>query len=329
MTAMKTRMSRRDLLKGGATAAVITGAALVGFDTLFGYRQVFGQDAGDDAMTIFNLAATAETLACTHYYNVLTDSSIALTPAEINYLKSAIDAELQHLEFLNANGGRTLATEFYFPQNVYTDREQFSQITERAEAAFVAAYLAAVRRISELGNPLVAAAAAQIVAVEQVHLALIRQIGGRVPNHVALAQALIYNVSDATPILQPFLEGGANFSGPKSFPTADMIREVIGDVGVLPVKPFTDPTLFGEAGAAATGDCTVTSGGDYNVNIRDGASINANIIDKLKPGATLMVTGQAGDADGFTWYQVESRGFVRSDVVAATGGCAAAPAVTG
>ncbi len=234
--------SRRNFIKGTAVAA---GATVVGFNTLFGFEQVFAQGKGDDIPTILNLAATAETLAVTHYYNVLTDSKIALNPAETAYLRAALDTEFQHLQFLNANGAKALASQFFFPKNVYTDRDQFSQITETAESSFVAAYLAAVRRIAELGNSLLAATAAQVAATEQVHLALIRQIGGRVPNHVSLGQALFFNTSDAAPVLKGFLEGGANFeTSARKFPTSDAVKEVVGKGGVVSIKPFADKTLF-------------------------------------------------------------------------------------
>jgi hypothetical protein len=291
----------------------ISRRSLFGFDTAFGYRDLFGQSAGDDAATILNLAATAETLATTHYYNVLTDSSIQLTPDERTYLKSALDAELQHLQFLNANGGKALATEFYFPKNVYTDRQQFSEITEQAETVFVAAYLAAVRRITELGNPLLAATAAQVAAVEQVHLALIRQIGGRTPNHTSLGQAILFNTSEAGGVLQPLLTAGADKIGPKKFPGAAAINEVIGDVGVSPVKPFTDKTLFATTPVAVTGDCSVSPRSGVNVNIREKAGITNKVVGTLRVG------------DGFNWYRLTKGGFVRSDVVTANGNCPGVP----
>jgi hypothetical protein len=234
-------VSRRNFLKGSAVIAGVAGT--VGFSELFGFRRVFAQDA-DTIEVILNLAATAETLACTHYYNVLTSSNIALVPAEVSILKSALDTELQHLEYLNANAANSMVGEFYFPRNVYTDRAQFSEITEQAETAFVSAYLAAVRRIAQLGNPLLAATAAQVAVTEQVHLALIRQIGGRVPNHVSLGQALYAQTSEVVPVLQGFLEGGQDFSGPVKFPGAEEIRKVIGTDTVMPIKPYTDPTLF-------------------------------------------------------------------------------------
>jgi hypothetical protein len=304
-------ISRRSLLKGGA--ALVGGVGLASFSELFGFQRLFAQGSGDDAQTILNLAATAETLATTHYYNVLTNSNIALTPAENAILKSALDTELQHLEYLNANGGTALTNSFFFPLNVYTDRDQFSMITEQAETAFVAAYLASVRRIAELGNPLLAATAAQVAVTEQVHLAMIRQIGGRVPNHVSLGQAMFFNTSDAVPVLQGFLEGGNGFmTDARPYPGADAIRDLVRDDGVLPIQPFTDPTLF--AAQTASGDATCTVTGRVNVNIRSGPSVDFPIVGTLAPNDTRDVMGQAPDDDGFTWWQVVD-GWVRSDVV--------------
>lgn len=230
-----TNLSRRSFLKSGGLAV---GTAGLTFSGLFGYSRVFGQD-GDSVETMINLAATAETLACTHYYNVLTDSKIQLAPTERDILTAALDTEYQHLQFLNANGAKALTEEFFFPVNVYNDRQNFSEITETAEFAFVGAYLAANRRFAELGESLLAATVAQVACTEEVHLALIRQIGGRLPNHVSLAQAPFYNTSEVVPVLQGFLEGGAGFEATaRKFPGADTITSFVGDDGVESVEPF-------------------------------------------------------------------------------------------
>ena len=230
------KLTRRDFLK---SASIATGASALSFSGLFGYSRVFAQEDGDSLETIINLAATAETLACTHYYSALTDGSIALTPDERAILIAALDTEFQHLQFLNANGASALTEEFFFPLNVYVDRENFSEITEVAETAFVGAYLAANRRIAELGNPLLAATVAQVACTEEVHLALIRQIGGRLPNHVSLAQATIFNTSDAVPVLQGFLEGGDGFDDTaRAYPGADAITDFVSNMGVMAVEPF-------------------------------------------------------------------------------------------
>lgn len=323
-------ISRRDLLKGGMIGGGVVG--LASFADLFGYNNVFAQGDGDDIATIVNLAATAETFACTHYYQVLTDSTIALTPVEVSTLKGFLDAELQHLEFLNANGGETLVSEFFVPENIFNDREQFSMITETAEFAFIGAYLAAVRRISELGNPLLATVAAQVAAVEQEHLALIRQIGGRRPNNQSLARAAFFNTSDVVPVLQPFLEGAENFVGPVAFPGADAIRDIIRDEGVIPVTPATASSAFsglgnteaieGEGDSTVMAEsCTVTTRGAFNVNIRADATINSAVLSLLAFNDSVDVDAQTVGPDGFTWWRVASGGWVRSDVVSTMGDC--------
>jgi hypothetical protein len=236
--------SRRDVLKNLAL-----GTSAVGFSQLFGISTLAAQteepvttpdpSQGDSAETILNLAATAEALACTHYYTALTDSQIPLTPDQRTYLVAALDAELSHLLFLNANGAQTLTQSFYFPLNVYRNIEIFADITQQAETSFVAAYLAANRRLAELGESLLAATVAQIATTESVHLALVRQLGGLLPNHVTLGEGLYYNVSEVSPVLRPFLEGGVGFASAIGFPGEEAIRSFIGDSGIMVIEPFT------------------------------------------------------------------------------------------
>ncbi len=318
------QLSRRSILKG----AVAGGASLLTFNQLFGYRQLSAQDNENDIETIVNLAATAEMIACTHYYRVLTDSNIALAPDEIEMLKGFLDAELQHLELLYLNQATPVTERFYLPTDVYNDREQFSQITEQLETTFIAAYLAATRQFAQLGLPLLAATSAQVSAVEQEHLALVRGIGGRRPNNVALARALFFNISEAVPALQPFLERSSGYSGPVSFPGADVIRELIGDVGVLPIASFADPSISNVAGTSTAGaTCTVMPNGNFNGNLRFGPGLNFEIVGKLKSGETLAVDAQSTDNDGFIWWRASTGDrWIRSDVVQPTvGNCSQLP----
>lgn len=236
-------ITRRDLLKRSAVA----GVSLVSFSSLFGIRSVLGgnDSEGDDVETILNLAATAETLACTLYYAVLTTGEIPFTEVDVFYLTSALDAELQHLEFLNANGGEALTEEFYFPEDVFTDLSVFVPTTEALETAFVAAYLAATRRAAELGNPLLATTAAQVAAIEAQHLALVRVMGDLQPaNNISLAEAKLYNVSDAVPLLQPFLEGGDDLVGPEPYLGGEEMRNLLGENRITSILPATDPDAF-------------------------------------------------------------------------------------
>lgn len=322
------QLSRRSLLKG----AVAGGASLLTFNELFGYNRVFGQTSGDDVQTILNLAATSEMYATTHYYTVLTESDIALTPDEVETLKGFLDAELQHLEYLFANNGEPLTQEYYIPEAVYNDREQFATITEQLETAFVGAYLAACRQFAALGLPLLAGTAAQVVAIEQEHLALVRGIGGLRPNNASLGKAVFYNVSDAVPALQPFFEGGPGYTGPIRWPGADAIRELVRDVGVTPVQPFTNTAVFGDVvqEEAAAYACTVVSGGNYRCNLRSGPGLDFEVVTLINPGQRLRINGQATDPDGFVWWRSDDdAGWVRSDIVSVVNGqCENLPVVS-
>lgn len=231
-------INRRGFLKGAI--GVGGGITAASFASVLGLSSAFAShDAQNDLQTILNLAATAETLAVTHYYSALTARKFDLDDADILYLKFALDAEQQHLDFLNANGGRALTDKFFVPANLLSDPAVFVNVTATAETAFVGAYLAATRRFAELGNPRLAATAAQVACIEAQHLAVARDIGGFVPNDISLAVPIYYNVSDAVPTLAPFLNGGEGFIGPVSYPSKDAINAALGGVKAISVPPFT------------------------------------------------------------------------------------------
>jgi len=314
------KLTRRNFLTGSAVATAAT------FSGVFGYTQVFAQDDGDDPQTILNLAATAETFACVHYYTaIMSAEALKLTPTEVRDLKTFLDAELKHKLFLEANGAKALATEFFVPENLFTDRDLFVATSNTAENWFIAAYLAATRRFAELGEPLLAATAAQVMGVEAEHQALLRQMGGLVPSPQALKEPLFYNTSEVAPLFQPFLEGADGFVGPAAFPGADAINELVGDDGVITGTPFisltssTGTMAMVDTSMAGEGDCTVSS---TNTNIRAEASTNSAVVGKLTDGKATPVTARTVDGNGFTWLQIE-QGWVRADVVSVVGNCAA------
>ncbi len=253
---MSSLHNRREFLRGGALLAV---ASALGFAGAFGLRRAEAAD-GDDVQTIVNVAATAETFACTHYYRTLT-SNIRFTSQQTQYIRAALEQELAHLEFLNANGAKALADSFYFPVNTYRSAISFGAFSAIAETVFVGAYLAAARRFAELGNPLLAATAAQVAVIEGQHLALVRQTAGELPNNVALGEPKFWNTSEAAPVLEPILTGKGNSLGkletsPVKFPGADAIHKLISKSALSPVKPFTDPSLAPGAAASATAAAT-------------------------------------------------------------------------
>lgn len=224
-------MTRRSLLTQGA--GIGGGLAIASFAQAF---KVSAAEGGDDAQTILNLAATAETLAVTFYAAIINKRAFELTSEDDEYLRFALDAEQYHLDFLKANGGVSLANKFYVPGNLLVDRSVFVKTAADAETAFVGAYLAATRRFADLGFGRLAATTAQHACSEAQHLAIARDIGGFLPNNLALPLPVYFNVSDAVPTLAPFLQGGDGYVGPVDYPTADEINAIRGKSD--PTVPF-------------------------------------------------------------------------------------------
>ncbi|MDZ4767262.1 MAG: twin-arginine translocation signal domain-containing protein [Chloroflexota bacterium] len=226
-------LSRRNFLKGSAVAS----GGLLTFNSIWGFSRVFGQEmANDDLQTIINLASTAELFATTHYLAAINGAAdMGLGEVQVNYLKAGFAAEQDHLELLMSLGATPVVTEFYVPPTLFSDVELFSAITEVAETAFVAAYLAAVRIFSMSAETTpFAVTCAQIACVEETHRALVRQIGGRLANDQSYAQYNAFNVSSVVPTLQPFLDGsGDGFVGPVAPPTADDIAAVRADLEMI------------------------------------------------------------------------------------------------
>ncbi len=326
-------ISRRNLLRGTGIAAAGTA---VGFSQLFGYRNVFGQADGDDAQTILNLAATAETFACVHYYTAINSAdALGLTAREVSELTAFLDAELKHKLFLEANGAEALATEFFVPENLFSDRQVFVETTNTAENWFVAAYMAATRRFAEVGEPLLAATTAQVSAVEAEHQALIRLMGGLQPSFQTLKEPLFWNTSEVVPLFQPFLDGsGDGFVGPAAFPGVEEIQSLVGSNGVVDVTPFIQLNGQGTLAPAATPAPTTAAGSTTgtctalaeNTNIRAQPSTSSQMTDSLTSGESKPIIGQTTAADGRVWYQVDT-GWVRADVVRTSGDCSAIPMV--
>jgi hypothetical protein len=332
-------LSRRTLLKG---SALLGGGAFLSFNQIFGFSRVLGQDIkDDDTTTIINLASTAELFATTHYLAAINGAAaMGLDDKQVEYLKAGFLAEQDHLELLQSLGAIPVVTEFYVPEKLFSDKALFAAVTEVAETAFVGAYLAATRAFSNAGAPQYAVTTAQIAAVEAEHRMLARQIGGNLPNDISYAQYTLQNVSDAVPVLQPFLDGKpaddslGKFVGPVKPPTADDIAKIRAEVAALKydetVKPYAAIAAAAapeatEAAAASTGGCSVMASSD--VNIRADASTSSASMGSLGAGKSMTVDGMKTDADGKVWYRVSGGGFVRSDVVKSSGDCTALPSV--
>ncbi len=323
---MQNKFSRRSILKTGAIAS-----SLAGLTHFFGISLAMAQEtADDDLQTVLNLAATAELFATTHYLTAINGAAdMGLAEQQVKYLKNGFLAEQDHLELLMSLGAVPVVTEFYVPETLFSDKDLFSTITEVAETTFVGAYLAATRIFTNMGQPAFAVTAAQIAGVEAEHRALARQIGGRVANNIPYAQYTLQNVSDAVPILQPFLDGsGDGFVGPVAPPTAEQIAAVREEMAALEydstVLPFA---AMSTASSSASGTTCMVTAGSQNVNIRETASITSASIAVLNSGTSTAVDGQAVGDDGMNWWHVSSGGYVRSDTVTADDTCSALPSM--
>lgn len=203
------------MLKG--TAAGVAGLSAIGGIASAGYllaqqNSQHGAHAAapptnvEPAQTILNIAATAEELGVVFYTQILNHVDYYdLSQAAFLDLKAALVEEQLHLLFLLQNGAKPLTHTFSFPFGRYTfrDFEFFIRTQQLLEAAFTAAYLAAVREFALLGRPDLSLIAAQIATVESEHRALGRAIGGLRPaNNQAFTPALFQTVGQAAVALQ-------------------------------------------------------------------------------------------------------------------------------
>jgi len=136
------------------------GIAVASFASMFGLHDVSAadynaqaHDAKDTPLTIVSLAATAERLAITSYYNTIKGNPFGLSEAELLYLKYALSSELHHLEVVESFGGKALTDKFYVPAKFLSDFGVNTNTFMAAETAFTGAYLAATRRFAEHVSP--------------------------------------------------------------------------------------------------------------------------------------------------------------------------------
>jgi hypothetical protein len=225
-------VSRRKLLQ---TLGVSGGVAAISFAGIFGHDVVNAAPAGDDPQTIINFAATAEALAVTEFYAIITASSFfgSLPALYQDYLRSALTQEQLHFDYLVAAGAKPLATQFFFPDTILDNLGLYVAVVDILESAFIGAYLAGIRRFGELGAPELSEFSAQILGVEAGHRVLNRAMGisqgsfTGLATQIPLERPTLEQVSQAGPLLAPTLSGGKATAGP-----AEGINFGLGPVGM-------------------------------------------------------------------------------------------------
>jgi hypothetical protein len=174
-------LNRRDLLRiGGIGGASLLASAVLagcGGSSSLNSKPMTGTETLDQQ--ILNAAATAEALATTMYYNIVTakggpyQNGLAGNAADQAYLVAGYEEELNHYNFLVSAGAKALATTFYFPTNMFTDPQTMVNYLVTLEDTFIAAYLIGVRDFSSSALKVIAA---QIMGIECEHRVLARTI---------------------------------------------------------------------------------------------------------------------------------------------------------
>jgi Ferritin-like domain len=155
--------------------------------------------------SIGRTAATAEALAVTYLSAVIrrAKASHALPTSAVTVLRAANRAELDHLEFLHRAGFRPLTHEFWIPDAFFgSGLKNVAPTLEVAETLFVNAYLIAITAFARRHQPVLARYAGEICAVEAQHLALARQLQGKLPNDLGFASYPHYRLRDIVAALE-------------------------------------------------------------------------------------------------------------------------------
>lgn len=172
-------VNRRSLLLAGSavSASLLAGGLLAGCG---GSSDSIGSgNGGSSDQKILNAAATAEALATTMYYNIISTTGgiyknqLAGNAADQAYLIAGYEEELNHYKFLLSAGASALATTFYFPTGMFTDAQTTVDTLVLLEDAFIAAYLIGVRDFSTSALKVIAA---QTMGIEAEHRTLARVI---------------------------------------------------------------------------------------------------------------------------------------------------------
>jgi hypothetical protein len=199
----------------------------------------------ESAADILGAAATAEALGITFYYQGIQSGFFSqLSQPQQWYLQAALDEERNHLNFLESNGGAPAATTFFFPDAAFSDLAVFLSVLDALENLFIGAYLAAARRFADLGQPLLAEIAGQILGVECEHRVLGRIIARQPLPHDRCWQPAPYTcLSEASADLASFLQSRPGATRQGSLPPSAQIDAAVDRFGCAPVALAANPSF--------------------------------------------------------------------------------------
>ena len=179
-------LSRRSFLKTASFAGATSIAALGGLATV---AHAAPQEQDPDTMkeekknlkkddrAILVAAEIAEALAVTTYSNIINTSKFfkALPADDQGYLAGALQEEMSHyLLEQSVTDQFTPYTQFFYPNNMFTDAQTTLNTLVTLEDAFIAAYLVGVRNFTTRN---LRVTAARIMGIESDHRTLARVLG--------------------------------------------------------------------------------------------------------------------------------------------------------
>jgi hypothetical protein len=182
-----------DRLQAAATRrAVLTGAGLAGASALAASIPLLRTTAqGQPSVkSAIDAAITLEAFAVT-LLGVARDRGrrLALSPADVRFLRAAQCEDEAHYHFLQAAGAAASAGTFTIANATFENRVTFFRTLVRVEDIAVGAYMAAARQFAAQGELRLVEIAYQIGAVEAQHQALAKALlGDDLPNDRAFAQ---------------------------------------------------------------------------------------------------------------------------------------------
>ena len=177
-------LSRRSFLKTASFAGATSLAALGGLATVASAElqdpdtmKAEKANLKADDRAILVAAEIAEALAVTTYSNIINTSKFfkALPTDDQGYLAGALQEEMSHyLLEQSVTDQFTPYTQFFYPNNMFTDAQTTLSTLVTLEDAFIAAYLVGVRNFSTRN---LRVTAARIMGIESDHRTLARVLG--------------------------------------------------------------------------------------------------------------------------------------------------------
>ncbi len=254
------RVSRAQLLLGiGAGLAVAAGSAISvpditqaetipGLTTFPFYPQVPGTYTPETVQDILNILLTMEQFAvAVGIANYNAPAEPGINPLLITAQQASIVTSLAHVDFLEAQGARSLSATFSVPGSLGVSVAALKR-KEGITTIFVGAYMTAAREFAEIGQPLLVKwafqAGAQLAEERAVSRALVavQGGGGSPPVNKAFETDLFLYVRDAYALMTRIGLFGAA-ANKLSYPSRDQALAAAGPVAAQVIQKIPNNAI--------------------------------------------------------------------------------------